>query len=427
MDTSPDMRLATHDNSVIEVNLAAIEHNMGVLRRIVGPECRICPLIKADAYGLGAVRIAKTLTGCGAMMLAVYSHAEAAELIRKAIGARLLVLMPVHQVDRVDELYRWMISNRLELAVHFHEQLENTIHVAEHFGAAIPVHLEVDTGMSRGGCAIEEAPELLRRIKSHPRLRLAGLFTHFADSESDPELTDSQLARFEALLEEQRELIPADCTIHMASTFATLRAAKYHMSMVRIGLAWAGYGIESLEGGESMVDAESLQPAVMWRSKLIQIRTIPKGATVGYGARWTAKRKSVIGLVPAGYADGFPPLAGATDRKRKVAQIAILHQQDDETVRTFVPVVGAVNMDQITVDLTDCVKNAPEGAIGVGTPVELITPDVDAPNHLPHLAEVSGTFAHELLSRLHPRLKRVYKSKSPAEIIPSTVRVATTL
>lgn len=412
-----------NETSTIEVNLASITHNMGVLRRIVGESCRLCPIVKADAYGLGAGRIARTLAAAGGDMLAVYTPAQATALIQSAIGLPILILMPVRAIERTDELYRWLICGRLHLVVHDRDHLAELIHMAERFGATLPLHLEVDTGMARGGCALDAVSEVLRVVAAHPRLKLAGLFSHFADAESNLTLTEQQFARFEQCVEEHTELI-GDAVIHLASTHATLRAHRYHQAMVRVGLAWAGYGLDDLEAGEVISDGQELEPCLTWRSTIVQIRTIAAGMTVGYGARWCARRDSRLGLVPVGYADGFPVGAGARDDRREGASVAILIPRNDGIARRFAPVVGAVNMDQISIDLTDIAQEFGEAAVDVGTAVEVISPDTAAPNHLPRLAQLGGTFAHEMICRLNPRLKRNYVSNVPTPRVTTPEQTA---
>jgi alanine racemase len=397
------------ESSVIEVNLSDLDHNMRVLQRMVGPGCGLCPIVKADAYGLGAARVAKRLSYCGAELLAVYTPEQAAELFRAAIGTRVLVLMPLREIQRVDELYRGLISDRLQLTVHDEDHVGDLITMTERYGVTIAVHLEIDTGMSRGGCSVDDAPAVLRRIASCRRLVLAGVFTHFATAESDVAFTDDQLSRFDALLKANASLIPANCRIHVASTFATMRHKRFHKSMVRMGLAWAGYGSECMDGEEMIADAEELRPIVSWKSHIVQIKTIAKGTPVGYGSRWTAKRQSVIGLVPVGYADGYPMGLGARDGKPKAASIAVMGHAADEPIG-YAPIVGAINMDQVTIDLTDLVTKSlrQRSPISVGTDVELISPDPAAPTHLPKIAALAGTISHEMLCRLNSRLKRVY-------------------
>jgi alanine racemase len=405
------------DVSVIEVNLANLDHNMRVLRQIVGSECALCPIVKADAYGLGAARVAKRLSYDGADLLAVYTPDQAAELFRAAIGTRVLVLMPLRDVQRVDELYRGLISDRLQLTVHDLDHVNDLIAITERFGVTIAVHLEIDTGMSRGGCALADAPLVLRKIVSCRRLQLAGVFTHFASAERDPEFTAHQLKDFDRFILEHSGLIPKDCRIHVANSYATLRSKRFHKKMVRIGLAWAGYGIEWMDGDEVVEAADQLRPVVSWKSRLVQIKSIAKGTPVGYGSRWSAKKNSIIGLIPVGYADGYPMGLGSRDAKHKTASVAVF-AEGDSTPTGFAPVIGAVNMDQITVDLTEIAARASKqgGRLTAGCAVELISADPSAPNHLATLAAMAGTIPHEMLCRLNPRLKRVYTAPIAGEV-----------
>ncbi len=422
-----------HDTSIIEIDLTAVAHNMSVLRRIVGPECAICPIVKADAYGLGVVRIAKCLfqqhAGGGADMIAVYTARQAAELFNAAVMGPVLVLMPVREIGRADELYRALICGRLHLSAHDAIHLDDLIRLSDRYAVTIPLHLEIDTGMSRGGCNLADAPAALRRIHSSPRLRLAGIYTHFASAEADEELTDRQDRLFTELLTEQADFIPADCLIHAANTFATIRDRKYHKSMVRIGQAWAGYGPEGLQGGRVIAEAQDLQPAVTWASELVHIKKIPKSTPVGYGSVWTAPRDSVVGLIPLGYADGYPLSLSGRDGESVGGQVAVLQEHPTGTVRRYAPVIGAVNMDQITIDLTDIESGAlsggAPGGLRVGTPVELITPDRGSPNHLPKLAQTARTSPYEILCRLNPRIRRVYhRAAASVEILAASPSAA---
>jgi alanine racemase len=272
--------------------------------------------------------------------------------------------------------------------------------------------------MSRGGVAWTDAASLVERVATSPHFALRGLFTHFASSRTDRAFTDLQLERLAAVERACEAFLSPDVLIHVASTYGLLRHPRYHRSMVRCGLAWAGYGLEEIEGGELDLPADFLQPCVRWRSRVVQVKRLAAGTPVGYGSTWTARRPSLIGLVPVGYADGFPvprPLSGGTESDEPRQKVAVLVETVRGTQRAFVPVVGAVNMDQITVDLTDVVSLwdllGPDAA-GVGPvpnlEVEIVTPDVTAPNHLPTLAARSGLIPHEMLCRIHHRIPRMY-------------------
>jgi alanine racemase len=251
------------------------------------------------------------------------------------------------------------------------------------------------------------------------RLRLAGLFTHFANSDSDVEFTDEQLIAFDKFIADHKSMIPPDCHIHVASSFATLRNKRYHKTMVRVGLAWAGYGVEWVNG-PTLPAAQQLRPIVSWKSRLVNVKNIPAGTPVGYGSSWTAKRTSVVGLIPVGYADGYPIGLGTRNKKAKGASVGILASGEAAPPIGYANVIGAVNMDQITVDLTDIVLQARKvgRSVGVGTMVELISPDAQAPNQLSTLAAMAGTIPHEMLCRLNSRLKRVYTTTAAATLEP---------
>ncbi len=399
-----------HEPSVLEVNLSAVDQNMAAVRQLVGPDCQLCPIVKADAYGLGAARVARRLATSGASMVAVYSLPQAAELGASNLAIPALVLMPVAEIRRGDETARMLAGGRLHLTIHDLAQLEAIEEVADRFATRVPVHVEVDTGMSRGGARPEDAAKLIERIATGHRLSLRGIFTHFANSRVDRTATDGQLTRFDSLLNACGALLPSDCAIHVASTYALFRGRRYHRSMVRFGLAWAGFGLEELEGGELELGNDFLRPCLRWRSRVVQLKRLPAGAPVGYGSRWVAKRPSVIGLVPVGYADGFPvyrPDPNATDGESGGQKIAVLRETPKGIVREYVPVVGAVNMDQITVDLTD-VDLLGQPQQGLGMTVEIVSPDASAPNHLPRLAARSGMIPHEMLCRIHSRIRRLY-------------------
>lgn len=428
------------ETSVIEVNLSAIDRNVALLREIVGPGCGLCPIVKADAYGLGGARVARRLAASGVDLLAVYSPDQAASLTRGAVAAPVLVLMPVYDITRTDDLYRALVSGQLHLTLHDESHFERLIKIAERFGAVIPVHLEIDTGMSRGGASPAEAMRLLRRVAATRWLRLAGIFTHFSNARTDPARTAAQLAAFDAVLDEPGVTIPSDCVRHVASTYSLLRHPRFHRSMVRFGLAWAGYGAEDLargcdgeapgaaeasaagtsSGGEIIAGAERLEPSVTWASRLVQIKTVEAGTSVGYGSLWTAPRRSVLGLVPVGYADGYPLIRTPRQAGAQASPlVAVVAGPPGAEQRFFVPVVGAINMDQITLDLTDAVAS---DALAVGTRVELITADTTAPNHLPRVAAAAGTIPHEMLCRLNPSIRRAYLSEGKAvELSPPSI------
>lgn len=393
--------------SRIEVDLAAIEHNVSVVRRTIGRTAEgrpvgICAVLKADGYGLGSARLAKRLAIAGVEMIAVYTPDQARALVDAGLPGTIpiLILMPVHELERADPIYRALLTGQVHLTVHDADNFRAVSEIAQALGVTIQVHVEVDTGMSRGGASPDEAARIIPRIAEHPRLRLAGVFTHCAAADSDPLQTERQAAAFDGVLARAGASIPADCLIHQASTFGTFRGAQLHRGMVRVGLALLGYGSEEFADPTRvalLAHARELKPCVRWVSRIVQTKWIEPGTPVGYGCTWRARRRTRLGLVPVGYADGYP---------RALSGVARVGVSLASGMKAFVPQVGTVSMDQITVDLTDL----PEQGLGVGAWVELVGNDPGAPNHLPTIAKQAGTITHELLCRFGPRIPRHYIS-----------------
>lgn len=398
--------------SRIEVDLTAIASNVALVRGVlaarharisgagVEPPTRpqICAVLKADGYSLGAARVAKRLGLAGVELLAVYTPEQARGLVDANITTPILMLMPVYEMDRSDALYRAASRGQLHFTVHDEATFRALANITDTLGLHLSVQLELDTGMSRGGASPAEAGAVLRRIVAHPRMRLTGVFNHFASADTNDAFTRAQAGAFSDWLEEHARLLPETCVVHEANTYGTFRSSAYHRTMVRVGLALLGFAQEDFrdpEAFELIDDAARLHPAVRWMSSLVQIKHLEPGTPVGYQSTWVAKRPTRLGLVPVGYADGYPLACG------NQAQVGVTLASG---IKAFVPVVGRVSMDQITVDVTDI----PEDQIAVGSAVEVIGNDPTAPNHLPTVAKRGGTIAHELLCRISPRLPRQY-------------------
>ena len=340
---------------------------------------------------------------------------QARALIEAAVMSPILILMPVYDLDRSDTLYRSATRGQTHFTIHGMDSLRAIGEAADLQGWTLTVHLEVDTGMSRGGAPLHEATEVLREIRRRPRLRLAGIANHFASADTDEAFTRQQSERFSAWLASVEPMVPQDCVIHEANTFGVFRSARFHRSMARVGLALLGYAGEEFARPEEFVfaaECERLRPVARWVSTIVQTRHIEPGTPVGYCSTWKAQRPTRLGVVPVGYADGYPL---ALSNRAKMGVVL------RSGVKAFVPVVGRVSMDQTMIDLTD----VPESEAGLGAEVEVVGNDRTAPNHLPTLAHQAGTIAHELLCRLSPRLNRQYIAvEQPAASSTTTERLA---
>lgn len=445
--------------SRVEIDLAAIEHNTRVIRSILQPPphpntppnthaqsapagaqgaaggTQLCAIIKQDAYGLGAPRIARKLAALGADLLAVFCTAEARALADTPIRTPILVLMPVAEFDRKDPLYRLAVAGRLHLTLHSEAQALELASVASRVGVTFPVHVQVDTGMSRGGCLPDAAEALIDLALSSPRFRLAGIMTHFSSPATDDEFTREQARLFRGFIERIKPRLTAAAdrlrgqapvVVHAANSAAAFRSDSLHASMVRVGQALFGYVADTFTDREHVQFADaaaSLRPALRWVSRIVHVQDVPAGWPVGYNRLFHTRKPSRIALVPVGYADGYPialtnkgqvRLTGlAWDRPRTAEPTAPgpTPGPAPETASAFAPVVGRVSMDQITIDVTDL----PEEFWRPGREVEVYGNDPGAPNHLPTLAAAAGTITHQLLCAISPALERVYLTRACAE------------
>ncbi len=394
-----------HGQTWIEVNLAKLEFNLKSFLRLIGGGSsgdsanqggtKLCAVVKADGYGLGVNPIAARLAAHGAAMLAVYSQDQARDIMRTMINCPVIMFSPLISLDRTDPLYRSLVSGKLHVVVHSLYQLQRIEAISQCFGCQVPVHLFIDTGMGREGFLPDQLPEMLTKISSHRHLKLAGICSHFASADDDPEFTDLQLSRMKQCLDEEKTLIGPGTVVHMANTHATLRSKRYHGDMVRVGLGLYGYGFENLRNSKTyLAEPDMLKPIVRWLAKIVQIKSLPAGRTVGYNNTHKLIRDSKIGILPVGYADGYP---GELSNN---AMVRLLDKQGQPLA--YAPVIGRVSMDQITIDLTDCAD------AGVGMVVEVVSDDPACPCSLPKLASQANTTCYEILCRISPRLERVH-------------------
>lgn len=399
-----------NEPSWLDINLTRLEQNLQSFRQLVGDGSTtppaglggkikppaaplICGVVKADAYGLGAATIAQRLVAKGVDMLAVYSANQAADLLRVSMNCPILLLAPMRELTRTHALYRAAVTGRLHLTVHDLLQIDQILKMGTTFGCTFPVHLHVDSGMSRSGLCESEFATALEKIKGMRHLRLAGIYTHLASAQAANDSAVKQLEKFDRLMATHAALIPEDTLTHIANTFATCRDRKFHRDMVRVGLGLYGYGPDHLEGGEVISDVTELRPVVRWRSRINHVQRYAKGSPVGYDGTYVCQRDSVLGVIPVGYADGYP--LALSDKA-----VVVLPELLIAGRAAVAPVRGRINMDQIVIDLTDI------PGVAVGTAVDLISDDPSSPCALPKLAKLANSHCYELLTRLSPRLVR---------------------
>ncbi|MFK7788753.1 MAG: alanine racemase [Phycisphaeraceae bacterium] len=408
--------------SWLEVDLRKIDQNLLAIREAVDhastldehgrplppsdqARTMLCAVVKKDAYGLGSVQIAHRLVKQGVDMLAVYSPDEAEHLISNAVTAPILVLMPMRELNRTDGLYRHAVAEKLHLSIHDTRQLAELNNIGQQLGIKLPCHLYIDTGMSRSGLTPAQALDVLRSTDSHKYVRIAGVFTHFASSETNAEFTFKQLDQFNDVVKEAGPALPPDAIRHAANTKSLLRSGTTHLDMVRFGIGLYGFGgvpEEEPGAGPWLSQLPELAPVVRWCSRVIHIQQYKKRTPVSYGSTHKLKRDAVLGIVPVGHGDGYPV---ALSNKAEVR----VHPKDRSKPVTNCKVVGTVSMDQIVVDLTDlCDDVKADNSFLLDAWAEIISPDRTAPNSLPNLAKIAKTNAYEMLCRLSPGIPRRY-------------------
>jgi alanine racemase len=322
-------------------------------------------VVKANGYGHGAVPVAHAALEGGATRLAVATLEEAAQLRGLVDPEDILVmggLLPSQAAAAAATGCSVGVSSR---------DLVDALRGSE---SGVPVHLKIDTGMGRFGCAPEEAPELAELISRSKGTRLAGTWTHFAKSESDAEMTRRQLALF---LETVSRFSVSPGMRHVCNSSGALRHPDYALDGVRCGISI--YGCEW----------PGSRPALALRAAITHLKTVSKGATVGYGALWQAPGRARVATVAIGYADGVHRT------RANHGEVLVRGRR--------APLIGMVSMDAITVDVSD-VPN-----IHVGDPVTLIGRDGDELITAEQVAAWSRTISYEVLTSLGPRVERRYR------------------
>ncbi|HEY8130327.1 MAG TPA: alanine racemase [Thermoanaerobaculia bacterium] len=350
-----------------EIDLAAFTRNVDAIVARLPKGSQLIAVLKADAYGHGAVELAKRCRPDRVAMIATALLEESIELRDAGIDFPLLVLGPLTEAQ-----IPMALDHRVTIGVVGPEELEAVCRVARSHDVAI--HLKVDSGMGRMGVTESELPRVVEMIRSTPRLRVEAIYTHFANA-SDPKdpFTEKQIAKFRAM----SAAIPAPRK-HLANSAATMRGLVEPGDFVRVGVSL--FGAEALDYGESR-----LEPVLRWRTEIARLKDLPAGHTIGYGKTFVTKRPSRIATLPVGYGDGY-------DRR--------LSNNAEVLVRgRRAPVVGRVSMDLVTIDVTDI----PEARFA--DEVILLGDSITAEE----LAQRTGTISYEVFCRISRRVPRLYR------------------
>ena len=366
-----------------EVDLDAIRHNVRVLREVAGPAALLA-VVKANAYGHGAVPVAQAALDAGASWLGVARVEEGVQLREAGIDAPVLLLSeaPAGAADTVlahgitPVVYTEFGIDAVAKAV-ARRRLEPN---------AVAVHLKIDTGMHRVGCTPASAVALVEQIAAHDELTLGGVCTHLAVAdEPDHDYTAEQLAAFDAVLAEldARGLL-GDALVHAANSAGTLAWPASRYDLVRAGISV--YGIPPAAELGGMAD---LRPAMTLTSRVMFVKTLPAGARLSYGLRYELEREARIATVPAGYADGVPRNLGLAGGEVLIGG------------RRY-PIAGIVTMDQLMVDVGDAPVEAGDEVVLLGAQGDDEVTALEWADHL-------GTISYEIVTGIGARVPRRYR------------------
>ncbi|MGK2851301.1 MAG: alanine racemase, partial [Candidatus Limnocylindrales bacterium] len=342
----------------IEVDTAALVHNVGVVRRAIAPGTRLAIPVKANGYGHGMLVAARAAIAGGADQLMVVSLDEALTLRSAGFGAPILIVYPIHPAD-VDEAVRADLEVSVAGASSVRTLLEAwATSSARTDGGTLRLHVEVDSGLGRGGVLPDDAPQAVAAIDAANATEIAGIWSHLADG-SDAERSHAQVDAFERALASIRATGRALPPRHVAATEGVFVETGPDYEMVRVGLGFYGeLGVDVAASPGLAALAADLQPAMTVIARPVRLEWMPSGSSVGYGGEWTATRRSLIATLPIGYADGWTraywPGASALVRGRRV------------------PLVGRVSMDSVSADVTDVVDGSGDGELGMDEPFVLL-------------------------------------------------------
>ena len=372
-----------------EVSLGALKQNFRAVQRHIGKDVTICAVVKADAYGHGAVECSRALEEEGARWFGVTSLDEAIPLREAGIRGHILLLTGFWRGEE-EEIVRLKLTPTVWEA----EQIELLARAASDLGVLHPVHLKVDTGMGRLGVAPQDLPRICTALRSAPHLVVEGLSTHLASSEVlDAPSVEEQLRSFE----EVRRLLKKDgfdpLLIHAANTGAVISRRESWNNMVRPGIALYGYYLPFERAGREVSGSGlrlAVKPVLTWKTRILSLRDVRANQALGYGGIYVTKAPARIAVLPVGYADGFNRALSSRGR-------VIVREH-------HVPIVGRISMDLTLVDVTGL------PGVAVGDEAVLLGScdglSVDAREH----AALANTVLYEILCGISKRVPRRYIS-----------------
>jgi alanine racemase len=368
----------------VEISLPKLRRNFQRIRQMAGAR-KVMAVIKADAYGHGAVPVAKCLAGCGVDWFGLATVEEALELRAAGIQQPVLLLGGLYMSDPAH-----LIEYRLTPSISSTMRLDTYAECARRYGRSIEFHLKVDSGLGRLGLPLDRIEAFVRHYRELKGLQLKGLFTHLASAEDlVASQTDEQARHFAAALEQLRRLqVEPEC-IHVSNSAALLAGRKFPENLVRIGGLVYGYCVPLVvPPGQELPKVPEFEPILTFKSRIVYMKDVPSGAPLGYGAAFFTRRPSRIATVPVGYADG---LSHALSNRG----YAIVRGRRAR-------IVGSISMDLSLLDVTDI------SGTNIGDEVILLGQSDHCSITAVEIAQLLDTVPYEVLCSIGKRVPRIY-------------------
>jgi len=362
-------------NTWVEINLDNLKHNIKQAKDIIGENTKLAGVLKADAYGHGAIYSAKTMIENGVEMLAVACITEAIELRRHYSEIPILIMGYT-----TDEQLPLAVENNITMTMFSLEQAKKLSEIAKDLNKEAKIHIKIDTGMNRLGLKVKpETIDTIEEISKLDNVIIEGIFTHLA-----LKTTETDMEQCELFMEVINKLESRNINIpikHICDGIAMVIYPKIHLDMVRVG--------SYLYGGQpDYVGRESTKPVMSFKTKIAHIKEIEKGEGVGYGYSFVAEKKTIVGTLPVGYSDGYLRCI------QEKGEVSVLGKR--------APIIGKICMDQMMIDLT----NIPEAK--VGDIAVLIGEGPEDNISLIEVAAYADTNRNEILSGISRRVPKVY-------------------
>ncbi len=377
----------------MEVDLDNFSHNWSEVKRLVGPDVKILQVVKADAYGHGAIEISNIALKNHAAFLGVANADEGAQLRVSGINAPIFILSPT-ATSEIDEIVKYNLTPSVS-DLGFAGELQRRF---EKMGARRPIHIEVDTGMGRSGTIHHEAFSMVRECLEFPNIIVEGIFSHLSSSEiKDDDYNHMQWKLFRGLLDKLEENNIRIPIRHMCNSGGILNFPQFKLDMVRPGIM--SYGVYPSPAASTKAD---LLPVMSFKTSVILLKNFPKGCGIGYGKTYVTRKPTRIATIPVGYGDGYG---------------FILSNQGDALIRgKRAPIVGRISMDMCAIDVSDV------NGCEVGDEVILMGRQGNEYISANEIAKKAKTISYEVLCVLGKRAPRVFINKGKADAVEPRLR-----